>query len=77
MKANWIKITPVTLPEEFRGVLITDGGNIACAKLVKTHSDGYFWAPHNFSGYDIEGDFGAPTHWAELPEPPRNGSELE
>lgn len=69
---EWISVE-AELPQPITGVLVTDGINIWTARCfwpsdVKGKP---FWVSHGCTGWELEDEFGTPTHWMPLPEPPK------
>lgn len=67
--SEWIHINK-GIPDLGVPVLVSDGINVWSAKLEKI---GHFlgWSPHGYDSFDIESEFGEPTHWMVMPEPPK------
>lgn len=54
---------------EYVPMLIWDGQIICVAERMFIGNSTY-WLAIGASGYECENDFGEPTHWMPLPEPP-------
>lgn len=70
---EWYEISTVPLG---RPVLITDGSYIVVAIISKElYKDHKFIDSFGFGGYEWDWDFAEEdlTHWAELPELPKDG----
>lgn len=65
---NWIPVKE-KLPTKRIPVLVSDGKNTWSAYWL--HIDNNVnWFCHGFDRYERELDYGHPTHWMPLPEPP-------
>lgn len=68
--SEW-KSVDETLPDFYVPVLVSDGKNVWSAKLEEIAGIVYGWSPHGYDSFDIEAEFGEPTHWMVMPEPPK------
>lgn len=67
---KWISVKD-KLPQPAVGVLVTDGVYVWTAECYPDLGTPPYWGCHGWSGYEMEPDFGVPTHWMPLPEPPK------
>jgi len=76
MRIKWVKTTD-QLPPIGKGVLVTNGVDVTAAELFDVLGECLHWCPHGITGYDTEFLFDDRliTHWAPLPDPPKEGKK--
>lgn len=67
---KWISLEK-KYPQPDTGVIVTDGVRVWSAQWFRIGETNY-WTCHGYGGYEMEAEFGNPTHWMPLPEPPSN-----
>ena len=70
---KWMPVSK-RLPQPYTGVLVTDGVYVwsaRCYPELMGKENPPYWGCHGWGGYEMEPDFGYPTHWMPLPEPPK------